>query len=107
MPAVVISNAGDGAKVFNAPSGYQFTRVIGGELSPVADSVLSLKSGSDVIWTAAVKAGTPISVNVDPNRTIDCAPGKQLNIGSSSGNVNGTLELVVKGLPDPSLLAGQ
>lgn len=110
MPSLHVSNV-DGDTLVAAPSSMQFIRVIGGDLTASAQSVVSLKSDTTVIWdTYAMDDPNSlggIALNVARDRTIDCAPGKALKLGvSTMATVKGSLEYIVLGLPDPTLLQG-
>src|SRR5271154_4786167 len=103
MPTVPFSTSSDSSQLVAAPGKGQFIRVIGGDFSSsAAASTVSLKSGSTVIWESAALAGSSggrIALNVDKERTIDCAPGTALNLGTSSTTITGSVEYVVMGTP--------
>lgn len=109
MPSLKISNV-DGDTLVAAPSAYQFIRVIGLDLTASGDADnVSLKSDTTVIWdTYAMNRsdGGGIALNIDPNRTIDCAPGKALKLAVGAGGgvtIKGSIEYVIKGRPDTAL----
>lgn len=109
MPSLKVSNV-DGDELVAAPSAYQFIRVIGLDLTASGDAdAVSLKSNTTEIWnTYAMNKsdGGGISMNVDPNRTIDCLPGQALKLGVGAGGgvtIKGSIEYVVKGRPDTAL----
>lgn len=111
MPSLAVSNV-DGDILVAAPSAYQFIRVIGLDLTASGDTdLLSLKSNNTVIWStyACNKTdGGGIALNIDPNRTYDCAPGEALKLGVTGGTtIKGSIEFVIKGRPNNSFLAGQ
>lgn len=107
MPSLLINNV-DGDTLVAAPSAYQFIRVVGLDLTASGDAdVVSLASDSTAIWSTYAmnrSDGGGIALNIDPNRTIDCAPGKPLKLVVGGGaTVKGTIEYVVKGRPDTAL----
>lgn len=106
MPMLTFANKTDGQELVAAPAAGLFIRVIGGELSnEIAVPLVSLKSGSTVIWQSEKMNATPFSVeiNVHPERTIDCAPGQALNIGASAAAVSGNLEYLILGRENQQL----
>lgn len=106
MPNVTFTGQADGATLVAAPAAKCFIRVLGGELSSAAAiNLVTLKSASTVKWQTERMKATPFSADivVDPQRTIDCAPGEALTLGASSGSVTGNLEYVILGLENLQL----
>jgi hypothetical protein len=106
MPTQTFDGQADGATLIAAPAAGCFIRVLGGELSsPSAIVTVSLKSDTTVIWETKVMGATPFaaSMNVDKERTVDCAPGQALKLGASAGAVSGQLEYVIYGLDNRQL----
>lgn len=108
MPAIDVNNV-NGDTLWPAPSAYQFIRIIGGDLTSTGDAgEVSLKSNTTIKYRtqAMTEEGRGITLNVDPNRTIDCNPGEALKLGVSAGGgitIKGSLEIVVLGRPDNSM----
>jgi hypothetical protein len=108
MPNLLVDTNADGHELVPAPGAYQFIRVIGLNLTAAAPVVVTLKSGSTVIWKSYAMDDANslggIVIPTDENNTIDCAPGQALNLGlSGTVGVAGSIEYVVKGRPNTAL----
>lgn len=104
MPTILIDGQADGAVLQAAPGKGMFIRVSGLDLTAASQGVIALKSGTTEIWsTEAMNNSTGVGgivVNVDRERTLDCAPGQALVFGNPSGiTVKGSVQVEVFGNP--------
>lgn len=100
MPSLVITAGADGDTLVPAPNAYNHIRVIGLDFTGSADGMtMGLKSNTTTIWNTLKN----IVLNVDRNRTIDCAPGEALKLAASGGTVTGSIEYIVLGRPPITL----
>ena len=104
MPSILIEGQADGAILYPAPGKAMFIRVTGLDMTSAGQGFVTLKSGTTEIWSTAsmdnASQAGGIVLNVNKERTLDCAPGQALVFGNPSGiTVKGSVQIEIFGNP--------